>query len=225
MKVAVSWSGGKDSCLAMHRAAEAGHEVACLLNLVSREHKRCCFHGIEAELMRAQAGIMGLPILVKEVPEDMGEYEEGFKAAIAETREKYGIAGMVFGDIYLDEHRGWVERVCRESGIEALEPLWGGSPADLAREFIADGFHAVVVSCKADLLGKDDIGSRFDAGFVARLPAKGVCPCGEKGEFHTLVTGGPGFRGSIRITEAESLLKQGFWEHWSLDIRRWEVVA
>ncbi|HNR89402.1 MAG TPA: diphthine--ammonia ligase [Spirochaetota bacterium] len=219
MKLIASWSGGKDSCLALHRALQAGHEIACLLNFVTEGEDRCAFHGIPSRLLLLQAEAMGIPIVQTEMPRDMAGYESAFTRCVAELARSLGAGGMVFGDIYLDEHREWVERVCGDIGIIALEPLWGGEPITIAREFIDAGFRTTVVSAKADLFTADDVGRDYDMGFVETLVRRGVCPCGENGEFHTFVYDGPLFRNRIVINKTQKTLVDGFWEHWELDIQ------
>jgi diphthine-ammonia ligase len=217
-RVIVSWSGGKDCCLALCRAMRRGYEVTALVNLVAESTGRCCFHGVDGGLLRLQAESLGVWLVQKAVPDDMKEYEREFKVAVSGFS---GMEGMIFGDIYLDEHKEWVERVCRDVGIEAIEPLWNEDPVRLVTEFIDLGFEAVVVSCKADVMGREFIGRRVDKPMIAELEARDVCPCGENGEFHTLVVNGPMFRRKIEILEAEPVLKDGFWKHWAWDIRKY----
>ncbi len=212
-----SWSGGKDSCLACYKAMNDGYGINFLLNFISKEYKRCCFHGIEAELIKLQAQLTGIPLIQKEVTADMKEYEKEFKAAVSGIK---GAQAMVFGDIYLDEHKDWVERVCREINIAPVEPLWASAAEAVLTEFIELGFKAVVVSCQADKFGPDFIGRQLDKDLLAELKAKGICPCGENGEFHTFVVDGPIFKRGIKILEAEPVLKEGFWKYWFLDIKR-----
>ncbi len=221
MKIISSWSGGKDSALACYRAMKDGHSVERLLNLVSAEEKRCCFHGTDARLLRDQARCVGIPLVQKEMRKGMGEYEIDFKEAVAALKGT-GFEGMVFGDIYLDEHRDWVERVCGDIGIVPLEPLWNSDPRGVIEEFLDAGFRAVIVSCREEL-GKDFAGRELDREALARLERLGLCPCGEQGEYHTIVTDGPIFSKRIRITETEPVLKEGFWRHWSLDIWHYEL--
>lgn len=216
--VASSWSGGKDSCLACYKAIKQGYNVKYLLNFISKEFRRCCFHGIEAELIQLQAELTGIPLIQKEVTADMQEYEKEFKAAVSELKD---IKAIVFGDIYLEEHLNWVKRVCRDLDISAIEPLWNSSPMDLIEEFIDLGFKAIVVSCQADKFGKDFVGKYIDKDLLAELKAKNICPCGENGEFHTLVVDGPIFKRRIEILESEPILKEGFWKHWFLDIKKY----
>ncbi len=216
---AASWSGGKDSCLALYKALDRGYNVSRLLNFISRGTGRGCFHGIESRLMQAQARAIGIPLVQKEVSPDMKAYEDEFKSAVSELK-KQGIHGMIFGDIYLDEHKQWVERVCSDSGVSFLEPLWNIPPEKVVREFIDLGFKAVVVSAKEDIFEKEFVGRILDADVLKELKKKNICPCGENGEFHTFVVDGPLFRNRIEIKESEPVLKEGFWKHWFLDIKQ-----
>jgi diphthine-ammonia ligase len=217
---ASSWSGGKDSCLACYKALAQGYEIKYLVNFISREFKRCCFHGIEARLIKVQAELIGIPLIQKEVTQDMKEYEKEFKEALSGLK---GIDSMVFGDIYLDEHKDWVERVCSDLGIAAVEPLWNSSTERLIEEFIDLGFKAIVVSCQADKFNSDFVGSFIDKALLADLKSRDICPCGENGEFHTLVLDGPIFKKRIEILEGAAVLKEGFWKYWFLDIKRFAI--
>ncbi|OGX41306.1 MAG: hypothetical protein A2984_03010 [Omnitrophica WOR_2 bacterium RIFCSPLOWO2_01_FULL_41_12] len=216
-----SWSGGKDSCLACYKAMQQGYQVKYLLNFISRESKRGCFHGIESGLMKLQSELIGIPLVQKEVTADMKKYEEEFKEAVTALKTQT-INHMVFGDIFLLDQINWVERVCNDIGITAVEPLWNNNPQDLVSEFVNLGFEAVIVSCQAEKLGKDFIGRRIDKKLTVELKEKGVCPCGENGEFHTLVVDGPIFKRKIEILESEPVLKEGFWKHWFLDIKNYK---
>ncbi len=220
LKAIASWSGGKDSCLACYKAIQKGYKVKYLLNFISRESKRGCFHGIEGKLLKFQADLIGIPLVQKEVSPDMKKYEEEFKAAVNELRGS-DIETMVFGDIYLEEHENWIERVCGDLKINALEPLWKKPTDNIIDEFIRGGFKAIIVSCKADIMGEEFLGRCIDKSLAEELKKKGICPCGENGEFHTLVIDGPIFKKKIEITESQPILKEGFWKHWFLDIKKY----
>lgn len=219
----MSWSGGKDSCLALFRALRSGIKIKYLLNFISREYKRCCFHGIESRLIELQAKCLGITLIQKEVTADMKKYEEEFKEAVNELKAK-GINKMVFGDIYLLDHFSWVERVCKDLAITPVEPLWNNPASELVREFIAVGFKSVIVSAKDDVLGKDFIGRIIDESLVRELEERKICPCGENGEFHSFVIDGPIFKNKIEILESEPILKEGFWRHWFLDIKKYQML-
>jgi len=222
IKVISSWSGGKDSCLACYKAIKQGYNVKYLLNFISKKYKRCCFHGIEAKLMNLQGELIGIPLVQKEVSPDMKKYEKEFKESVFQLKNK-GIEGMVFGDVYLEEHKDWVERVCKDLEIQPIEPLWNIPPEKVIEDFINLGFKAVVVSCKADLFGKEFVGRYVDKNLLDELKMRKICPCGENGEFHTFVVDGPIFQKRIEITKARPVLKESFWKYWFLDIQEWCV--
>jgi len=217
MILAASWSGGKDSCLACYKAMQQGHKVSYLANFVSKRYKRVSFHGTTAGLIAEQSRSIGIPLLQRET---IGtDYEEQFKAAIGSLLEK-GLEGMVFGDIYLQEHRDWVERVCSEIGVKALEPLWKMNTTDVYLEFVNLGFKAVVVSAKSDLIGREWLGHIIDKSFLEYLKRSGIDPCGENGEYHTFVTDGPIFNKQITVLKKDIVLRDG---HWLMDIQDYIV--
>ena len=220
LKAISSWSGGKDSCFACYKAMQQGYDIKLLLNFVSRESRRGCFHGIESRLLKFQADLAGVPLVQREVSPDMQKYEAEFKTAVTELRGS-DIGSMVFGDIYLLEHESWIERVCGDLKIKALEPLWNNSPENIIAEFLKAGFKAIIVSCKADIMGQEFLGRYIDQDLVEELKKRGICPCGEKGEFHTLVVDGPIFSRPIKILKAEPIIKESFWKHWFLDIKEY----
>lgn len=201
---------------------QLGYRVKYLLNFISKEYKRCCFHGIGAELLDLQMSLIGIPLIQKEVSADMKEYEKEFKQAVSELKDT-GIGRMVFGDVYLEEHKSWVERVCRELGIQPVEPLWGIAPDKIVEDFINLGFKAIVVSSQAKSLGKEFIGRYVDRSLLKELKKRQICPCGENGEFHTFVIDGPIFKKKIEITKSQTILKEGFWKSWFLDIQEYRI--
>jgi len=206
MSYIASWSGGKDSCLACHKAILNGYDISCLVNFISKKYKRVSFHGTEAKLIQLQAELLGIPLLQKETTRD--GYEEEFKAAV-QSLIPDGIEGMIFGDIYLQEHKDWVERVCRELGIEAIEPLWDQELEKILLDFIDSGFEAIIVSAKSDLFGEEWIGQRLDRNFLRYLKESNIDICGENGEYHTLVTNGPMFNKGIKITDSRPIVRDG----------------
>ncbi|MHB8843404.1 MAG: Dph6-related ATP pyrophosphatase [Nitrospirota bacterium] len=209
-KYLASWSGGKDSCFACYKAMQSGKSITGLMNCVSRENGRVSFHGLDPRLIQAQADLMGLPLLQKETTPE--RYAEEFKEGVRELGSGRSITGMIFGDIYLDEHLAWVEGVCADAGITAVEPLWGLDTSLLIREFIDTGFRSIIIAGKADAIGREWIGRTIDRDFVEYMTTKpGVDPCGERGEYHTLVVGGPLFRGAIQITSSEVVERNGYY--------------
>ena len=218
MKVFVSWSGGKDSCLACYEAISQGYEIAYLLNMVTEDAKLSMSHGISSDLLRTQAQAIGIPLVQQRNLWD--DYEQQFKNAVTELMRE-GVRGGVFGDIdYLPSHQDWVLRVCGDLGIEPIMPLWGRGTRQALDDFIRAGFEAVVVTCKSDVMGEEWLGRRIDRGFVEELARLGeVDPSGESGEYHTFVVDGPLFQRRIRITHAQKILRE---DRWFLDIVEYE---
>jgi diphthine-ammonia ligase len=203
-----SWSGGKDSCFACYLALGQGYKISHLVNFISQEFKRVSFHGTEARLIQLQSQAIGIPLFQKETTRD--GYEQEFKEAVRSLLPS-GIKGMVFGDIYLQEHRDWVERVCGDLGIEAVEPLWNKSTEEILTDFIDAGFEAIIVSAQAKLIDADWIGRRVDRSFMEYLKAKNIDLCGENGEYHTLVVNGPLFKRRIEVTESKTINRDNYW--------------
>jgi len=202
MKVVSLWSAGKDSCFACYKARAMGHQVVSLVNFTQPHGKDSLSHGLSAELISKQAGLTGIPLIQKAMPQ--GSYEKEFKDLIAQWKKDMGIGGIVFGDIYLKEHKDWIDRVCKETDIEPILPLWGLNTKQIIFDFIDRGFQAIVVCVKQDVLGNVWLGRRIDRDFIEELEIYNsrIDPCGESGEFHTLVTAGPMFNGAIEIISA-----------------------
>ncbi len=220
MKVVAAWSGGKDSCFAYYKAVKEGLDVVSLLTFMHSE-SRSNFHAIKSELLDAQAQAVGASI-VKNVtkPET---YERQFKDALLQFKAE-GVEGLVTGDIYevANHEEGWLERICREVGLKPIRPLWQGNTTEIFKEFVNLGFKATVVRTKLSLLGEDWLGRQLDEKFLSDvLKVPNVDPCGEGGEYHTVVTDGPIFKNSIRLVETQKLSRDGYGH---LEIARFEVT-
>ena len=220
-KAFVSWSGGKDCCLACYRAVQAGYQVRCLVNMVTEDGQLSWSHHLPARWVRMQAEGLGIPVIQQ--PTSTENYKINFKKVLSSLREE-GVTIGVFGDIDFEDHRIWVERVCRESGLQAHLPLWGEKQEKLLHEFVDSGFVATVVLTRADILGEEWVGRKVDATFVQDLlelcKTVSLTPCGEAGEYHTLVVDGPLFKQRLEIVAAKKLLEQNYW---SLEISRLEL--
>jgi diphthine-ammonia ligase len=205
VKVLSSWSGGKECALATYKAISQGHEVLYLLNFVSEDGERSRSHGIKASVVALQAEAVGLPVI--QVKTSWENYEENFKKAVRELRNK-GIEGGVFGDIDLEEHREWVERVCSEVGMKAFLPLWGIKPEELIEELLRLKFKAIIVATRLD---KQLLGKVLDKALIRQISRLGSHPCGESGEYHTFVTEGPIFKKPLKVTRGESRKRNDIW--------------
>lgn len=194
-RCAISWSAGKDSWLALTRTREQGWQVDTFVTMCD-EDGTSKSHALHPELVEAQVRALGgTPIGVR-VP--AGDYAARFDACLRALAAS-GHTHMVFGDIDLQAHRDWLAPACERAGLAPLFPLWGESRAMLARELVARGVRARVVCVDTRWLAASFCGADYDADFLARLPP-GVCPCGEDGEFHTLVTDGPGFAHPLPVS-------------------------
>lgn len=209
-----SWSGGKDCMLALYRIQKSGtHQVKVLLNMCDAGSDVSRSHGIHQDLVVRQAEALGLELLQPKT--DRAGYEQNFKAAILKLKDR-GITGGVFGDIYLWEHRHWIERVCNECGVEAIFPLWDNPVNELATEIIGEGFKTLTVSVNAKQLTENFIGRIYDQEFVAELSEiEGIDVCAELGEFHTFVYDGPNFKHPVSFQKGAVNFRDN---HWFLEI-------
>jgi uncharacterized protein (TIGR00290 family) len=214
----VSWSGGKDCCLACYRATVIGLQVRSLVNMVTEDGQRSRSHGMATKWLQMQSQAIGIPLMQRRTT--TASYEAEFKNALFALKQE-GITVGVFGDIDFNAHREWIDRVCSEAGITPYYSLWEENQNKLVTEFIDLGFEAVVVATRADMLGEDWLGRKLDSDFLADLARlEKITPCGEAGEYHTLVVNGPLFQKRIKIIESNKLLSDG---HWFLDIVKCEL--
>jgi uncharacterized protein (TIGR00290 family) len=209
-QVVLSWSGGKDSTLALASLlADPRYEVVALLTSITSGYDRVSIHGVRRELVERQAAELGLPLLQVELaPQSSNEaYEAAFRAALERVRVAHpAVRAIAFGDLYLAEIRSYRERLVRSAGFEPLFPLWGRDTRSLAAEFVAAGFVAHLVCVDTTQLLMSFAGRRFDDALLAELPPA-VDPCGEGGEFHTFVSAGPIFGAPIPIELGGTVLR------------------
>jgi len=222
MQAVASWSGGKDSCLAYYKAVSAGMEISHLLNLIKADGTRSMSHEVDPEMIVSQAATIGVPVIQKRVTWDT--YEQGFKKAISELKMK-GVEAVVTGDIDLLEGKEWNDKMGSELGVKFISPLWENEPELILSDFVAAGFEAVVVCIKSVAVDETLIGRRVDSNFIKELcqgNGSKIHPCGELGEYHTLVINGPIFRKRIEILESKQVLREGYC---FLDISKYELIS
>ncbi|PYT04358.1 MAG: diphthine--ammonia ligase [Acidobacteria bacterium] len=209
--VVVSWSGGKDSALALERVVRGGEfRVASLLTTVAEGLERVQIQNVRRELIERQALALGLPLRCVYIRKGASnaEYEERLGVALAD----FGAAGVrrvAFGDLFLGDIREYRERLLARLGMKGLYPLWGVDTRGLLEEFVGRGFKAVVTSVYARVLDDSFAGAEVDREFLERLP-KGVDPCGENGEFHTFVYDGPSFNRPVSFARGELTMEEDF---------------
>lgn len=192
MSVFCSWSGGKESTLALDREWREGTKIDYLINMLPTDNSTVG-HGLPDDFYIKQAESLGVEI--KQEKTDWDKYEENFSRLVESIRPESGI----FGDVYLDDHRKWVEDKGRELGFEVSEPLWGDEPENLFREYLERGYEGIIVKLNPEEVPTRWLGEKFDYDFLERLLEEGICPLGEGGEFHTATLGGPAFDGKIEV--------------------------
>jgi diphthine-ammonia ligase len=203
-----SWSGGKDSCFALLQAIQQSYTPKVLLNVLNEEGKISRSHGIPVAILQAQAKAAGLPLHA--ISSSWEEYEKHFTTALSTLKEQYQLSYAVFGDIDLQAHRDWEEKVCTNAGLTAVLPLWQQDRRALVNQMLESGIVTQIVSCN-ETMGERFIGQLITPALVDELEAMGVDACGENGEYHTLVLNCPLFSERINVTVTEKLLHGNYW--------------
>ena len=210
--ILLAWSGGKDAAWTLHTLRQRGDvRVLGLLTTVTAGFDRIAMHGIRRDVLHAQADAVGLPLIESTIPQgcDNATYEASFAAALADARKRWpGLDTIAFGDLYLADVRAWREALCARHGWENQTPLFGSDTAALAREMIAGGLRTHLCCVDTEQLDAGFGGRQFDAALLAELPP-GCDPCGENGEFHTLVHAGPMFQRPMAVERGETGLRDG----------------
>ena len=202
----VSWTGGKDGCYACYKAMAEGYQITHLLNF--RNAKKIGSHEINPMVIQAQSQSIGIPLIQR----SFLSYEQEFKNTVLDLRAQgERIDAAAFG--HIETHKMLVDRICRDLDIELILPLWRQRSESLLRQIIDSGFEVFIVSIKDGLLDREWLGRRIDENFSEDLAAldASIDPCGENGEFHTIVTDGPIFKKRIVISESEPVLREGYW--------------
>lgn len=214
MRYALSWSGGKDSMLALDRAARQGLDVRWLLNIYEGNTGRVRFHGVPRELIGAQADALGLELVQAHTHPD--DYETAFSRTL-DTLAAAGVGGVIFGNIHLSDIRAWYEQRTTARGFQHREPLWDTDLARLLDELLERGYRARVVAVNLELGREEWLGHDLDAALTAELKRlEGVDPAGERGEYHSFVYDGPLFRRAVSFVEGDTFEREG---HRILDLR------
>jgi uncharacterized protein (TIGR00290 family) len=209
--IVLSWSGGKDSSLALAALqADSAVEVVGLLTSVTREYERISIHGVRRTLLEAQARALGLPLFEVTLQPacSNADYEAAFRTAAHELRARFPtLTRIAFGDLFLSDVRAYREGLLASVGLQAHFPLWALDTRSLAERFVTLGYRARLVCVDTTQLAPSFAGRRFDASLLADLPAS-VDPCGERGEFHTFVSDGPIFSTPVRHGLGEVVMRE-----------------
>jgi uncharacterized protein (TIGR00290 family) len=210
-KALIAWSSGKDSAWALHVMRQTGdYDIVGALTTVSETFNRVSMHGVRNALLLAQLEAAGLPPTLVHIPFPCPNdvYEQRMATTLAAAKAD-GVTHVIFGDLFLEDVRAYREQKLAGSGITPLFPLWGRPTATLAREMIDAGVETHLVCVDLKQLAKEFAGRRFNHALLAELPAT-ADPCGEKGEFHSFVAGGPMLSRKIAVQVGETVEREGF---------------
>lgn len=209
-KILFSWSGGKDSILALQSIRKNKNiEIVSLLTTITARYDRISMHGVRRELLEKQAESMGIQLekVIISTKSSNEEYEQKMKDVLVRYK-KIGVTAVAFGDIFLEELRKYRETNLEKIGLKGIFPLWKQNSCILAKRFIDLGFKAIITCVDSKQLDGKFCGRDFDSVLLSELP-KSVDPCGENGEFHSFVYAGPIFRKEIAVTKGEIVIRNG----------------
>lgn len=198
MNFVTSWSGGKDSCYAMMLAVQQGLIPQVVLNMMNENGKVSRSHGLPLSILEQQASKMQLPLAG--IPASWANYEEKFIEVLKKLKVKYNLDVAVFGDIDLQAHKDWEDKVCEAASLKAILPLWKQDRLVLVNEMIDRGIETMIVSCNTEM-GEGYLGKILTKELANKLQRNGIDPCGENGEFHTMVINCPLFYEPIVLPE------------------------
>lgn len=206
----VSWSGGKDSCLALYKAIKLGYEPKKLLTMFSLENGISSAHRLKEDVLIAQGNAIGVENIIGKA--EFNDYEKVFVSHI-KAFKKQGIDYGIFGDIDLEEHRQWEERVCEKAAITPVLPLWQINRKEIVKEFISHGFKAKIVVVDTTALDVKFLGKDLSLSLIEEIESLGADPCGENGEYHTVVYDGPIFKRPLKLNFGTEVILVG--EKWA----------
>jgi len=203
-----SWSGGKDSCLALHRASASGAIPQMLLTVFTEDKTRTRSHGLHRSVVNAQAEALGIEL--RSVSTSWENYRESLVLLLKEVRRD-GMESVVFGDIDIEAHRDWEVEVALDAGMRGVLPLWGSGRREVLEDWWRQQCEARIVVVREGVMSRDYLGRTLDAEVASELEAQGIDACGENGEFHTLATGGPLFRHPLKVLAGQHVKRGDCW--------------
>ena len=203
-----SWSGGKDCCLALYRHLQMRHKVDLLLTMMCEDGLRSRSHGLSAEILRHQSNALGIPWIG--MPASWACYEQVFLSTLQDLHGQ-GYRYGIFGDIDLEEHLIWVQKVCQNKGIVPFHPLWKQQRRDLLQELLSARFDIKIIAVKEGVLDPSFLGQSLTPSVIMDFEQLGIDLCGEKGEYHTFVVDGPCFAFPVEFQPGEISLRDGVW--------------
>ncbi|MCL2571867.1 MAG: diphthine--ammonia ligase [Defluviitaleaceae bacterium] len=207
MKFVASYSGGKESALAVYRAIKEGHEPIALITTYNTDANRSHFHGLTEEILERVSNALDIPLwLIKTSGE---EYAQNFEKTLLRAKEQ-GAEACVFGDIDIEGHIQWCSQRCNNVGIKALFPLLNESRKDVVYELIDNGFIANITIVNTKQVRDEFLGKQLTKAIAEQIAAGGADICGENGEYHTFVSAGPNFKHPVIFSFGEKFSRDGY---------------
>ncbi len=207
--VLVSWSGGKDSALALYEILKnKSYQVSALLTTLTKDYDRISMHGVRRVLLERQVASLGFPLEKVFISKNASneEYEANMGRVLAKYRQG-GITSVVFGDIFLADLRKYREDKLASMDLQGIFPIWKRDTRELVHSLTALGFKAITTCVDTTMLGAQFVGRLIDEQFLSDLPST-VDACGENGEYHSFVVDGPIFKEKIACTPGEIVLRE-----------------
>jgi uncharacterized protein (TIGR00290 family) len=206
--IILTWSGGKDSALALYYLKNDHYNITSLLTTITQDYDRISMHGVRSILLDNQSESLGLPIEKVFISKNSSneEYENQMREKLL-FYQRQGVSSVAFGDLFLEDIRKYREQNLSKVSMKGIFPLWKKNTQELARQFIELGFKAVIICVDSQNLDKKFVGRYFDRQFLSDLPAN-VDPCGENGEFHSFVFDGPIFKKPISFKIGDIVLRE-----------------
>jgi len=210
-KTVLIWSSGKDSAWALYLLRQNPlFEVSGLFTVINQESNRAPMHSTRVEMLQRQSDAIGLPISFIYLPDPCtNEQSDSIMGRFVAESAITGIEYMAFGDLFLEDIRAYRNKQLKGSGIEALFPCWGIPTITLAQEMLSSGIEAYISSIDSRKLPTCLVGKKWTNEIIEEFPA-GCDPCGENGEFHTVVVAGPMFQRSISVEVGKIYEQNGF---------------
>lgn len=207
----LSWSSGKDSAYSFYELSRGSeYEITGLVTTVTKTFDRVSMHGTRRDILHWQADTLGVPLYEVEIPAPCTNaiYESTMSELITKAKAA-GVAHMAFGDLFLEDVKAYRERMLQDTGITPVFPLWARDTRRLSQAIVDDGFRATITCVDPKQLAPHFVGRLYDHQFLADLPPS-VDPCGENGEFHSVVTAGPIFNESLSVRNGDIVRRDGF---------------
>ncbi len=215
-KLAILFSGGKDSVYATYLSKKYGYEVVCLISIMSENEESYMFHTPSIEKVKSQAWEMGLPLIIQKTKGQKEIELKDLKKAIKNAKNNFKIEGIVTGAIESVYQSSRIQKICNELDLECFNPLWQKSQIKLLEELIKNKFNIILTGVFAYPLDGEWLGKKIDKKFIQEIKKLNkkykINPAGEGGEFETFVLNAPDlFKKSLKIIDKKISGEKNSW--------------